>query len=327
MNGLLACCRMLVHAVVCVVAISGAVAGSRYPDHPVRLVVPFAPGGPTDAMARHLANALTERLGQPVIVDNRAGAGGNIGAEAVATAPPDGHTLLFGTSGPLAINVGLYRKLGFDPLTSFEPVIMIGYLPDVLMVNRNLPVTTVQELIVLAKSGRNLSFASSGNGASSHLAGIMFNAMTGTSIQHVPYRGTGPALNDLIAGQVDMTFTDVLTALPQISGGTVRALGVTTVERSAVLPAVPTLAEQGLAGFDVSVFFGIVVTRGTPAEIVAALNRAFAAALEEDATRTMLAAQGIVRAPSAEPAFLTRFMTAEIPKWRQLIIAAGAEIQ
>jgi tripartite-type tricarboxylate transporter receptor subunit TctC len=204
---------------------------------------------------------------------------------------------------------------------------MIGHLPNVLTVYPELPVRTVDDLIALAKSGRRLTFASSGNGASSHLAGIMFNAMTGTNIQHVPYRGTGPALNDLLAGQVDMTFTDVLTALPHIQAGTLRALGVTTAERAAVLPDVPTLAEQGLHGFDVSVFFGIVVPKGTSPAVIDRLNQAFASALDDGELRRMLTAQGIVRAPSTEPAFLTRFMSAEIPKWRELIKSAGIELQ
>jgi tripartite-type tricarboxylate transporter receptor subunit TctC len=322
MKCLLVTCQVLLAAVA-----MSAAAAADYPDHPVRLIVPFAPGGPTDVMARHLGNALRDHLGQPIIVDNRAGAGGNIGAEAVAKAAPDGYTLLFGTSGPLAINAGLYPKLNYDPLTSFDPVIMIGHLPNVLTVHPDLPVRTADELIALAKSGRRLTFASSGNGASSHLAGVMFNAMTGTNIQHVPYRGTGPALNDLLAGQVDMTFTDVLTALPHIQAGTLRALGVTTAERSAVLPDVPTLAEQGLHGFDVSVFFGIIVPKGTPPAVIGKLNQAFASALDDAELRRMLTAQGIVRAPSTEPAFLTRFMSAEIPKWRQLIKSAGIEVQ
>lgn len=302
-------------------------ARAEFPEKPVKLVVPFAPGGPTDALARHLGEALRARLGQPVIVDNRGGAGGNIGAEVVATAPADGYTLLFGTSGPLAINVSLFPKLGYDPIRSFEPVIMIGNLPNVLAVNPIVPAKTVAELVAYAKSGKaKLAFASSGNGASSHLAGIMFNAATGTDIVHVPYRGTGPALNDLLAGQVQMTFTDVLTAQPHIQSGALRAIGVTTAVRSAALPDVPTLAEQGLKGFDVSVFFGIVAPKGTPADIVARLNKAFADVLADPAIKAVLAGQGIIPAPSADPAYLGRFMAEEIPKWRDVIKAAGVEL-
>jgi tripartite-type tricarboxylate transporter receptor subunit TctC len=302
-------------------------ARADFPDRAIKLVVPFAPGGPTDALARHLAEGLKARLGQSVIIDNRGGAGGNIGAEAVANAPADGYTLLFGTSGPLAINVSLYGKLGYDPVASFAPVIMIGTLPNVLTVNPSVPAKTVQELIAYAKSGKQtLSFASSGNGASSHLAGIMFNTVAGTDFVHVPYRGTGPALNDLIGGQVQMTFTDVLTAQPHVRAGTLRALGVTSATRSGALPEVPTLAEQGMPGFDVSVFFGIVAPKATPPEVVARLNRAFAETLADPAIQQVLTAQGIIAAPATDPGTLAAFMAAEIPKWREVIKKANVEV-
>ncbi|MBP6645621.1 MAG: tripartite tricarboxylate transporter substrate binding protein, partial [Burkholderiaceae bacterium] len=204
---------------------TAASAQSPFPSKPLTLVVPFAPGGPTDAMARTLANAIKPVLGQNMVVDNKAGAGGNIGAEFVAKAPADGQTVLFGTSGPLAINISLFSKLGYDPISSFAPVIQIGHLPNVLVVNPNVPARTVAELVSYAKANPGkLSYASSGNGASSHLAGVLFNMRTGTDIQHIPYKGTGPALNDLLGGQVTMSFTDVLTALPHIKAGKLRVL-------------------------------------------------------------------------------------------------------
>lgn len=261
---------------------------------PLMLVVPFPPGGPTDAMARSIAKEVTGELGQPVIVENRPGAGGNIGAEFVAHAPPDGSTLLFGTSGPLAINTSLYKnRLNYNPLQSFAPIINVGYLPNVLIVNPTVPVRTVQELIAYSKANPGkLTFASSGNGASSHLAGVMFNRLAGTDLQHVPYKGTGPALNDLLGGHVSMAFTDVLTAIPFVKSGKLQALGVTTAAPSRALPGVPTIASQGVKGFDVSVFFGIVAPAGTPPAVVAKLNKAFAAALQKPALSKMLAGQG-----------------------------------
>ena len=296
-----------------------------FPTKPITLVVPFAPGGPTDAMARTLAAAV--KIGQPVIVENRAGAGGNLGAEAVARAAADGHTLLFGTSGPLAINVSLYKKIGYDPVKSFAPVIQIGHLPNVLVVNPAIPAKNVKELVAYAKANPGkLSFASSGNGASSHLAGVLFNNLAGTDFAHIPYKGTGPALNDLLGGQVAMTFTDVLTALPHIKSGKLRALGVTTKERSQALPEVPTIAEQGIAGFDVSVFFGLVVPAGTPKDVVDKLNQGFADALKQPEVRKTLLAQGLEFAPSTSPEQLGAFIQAEVPKWRAVVKSSGAEI-
>ena len=298
-----------------------------FPVRPVTLVVPFAPGGPTDAMARTLANALKGPLGQAVIVENKAGAGGNLGAEAVARAERDGHTVLFGTSGPLAINVSLYRKIGYDPLKSFAPVIQIGHLPNVLVVHPGVPARTVQELITYGRAHPGkLSYASSGNGASSHLAGVLFNNTAGTDFMHVPYKGTGPALTDLLGGQVSMTFTDVLTALPHIRSGKLRALGVTTTARSQALPEVPTVAEQGLPGFDVSVFFGIVAPAGTPKDVVDRLNRAFVDVLKQPDVRQTLLGQGLELAPATAPEQLAGFMQSEVGKWRTVVQKSGAQI-
>ena len=295
-------------------------AAEAFPDRPVTLVVPFPPGGPTDALARRLADGLKDQLKQTVVVENRGGAGGNIGAEHVANATPDGYTILFGTSGPLAINVSLYRNQQYDPQKSFAPVIRIGHLPNILVVHPSLPVHNAQELIAYAKQHSDrLSYASSGNGASSHLAGILFNKMAGTNILHVPYKGTGPALNDLLGGQVSMSFTDILTALPHVQAGTLRAIGLASAERSDALPDLPTLAEQGLAGYDVSVFFGIVAPKGTPPDVVATLNRAFVAALADPGVKQTLRKQGIVEADDQTPQGLATFIAAQVPKWRAVI--------
>ncbi|APW40727.1 ABC transporter substrate-binding protein [Rhodoferax koreense] len=298
-----------------------------FPSKTLTLVVPFASGGPTDAMARTLANAIRPLLGQTMIVDNKPGAGGNIGAEWVARAPTDGLTLLFGTSGPLAINVSLYRKIGYDPIKSFAPIIQIGHLPNVLVVHPSVPAANVKELIAYARANPGkLSYASSGNGASSHLAGVLFNMRSGTDIQHIPYKGTGPALNDLLGGQVTMSFTDVLTALPHIKAGKLKVLGVTTASHSRALPEVPTLEEQGVKDFDVSVFFGIVAPAGTPPEVVAKLNTAFATVLQQPEVKQVLAAQGLEPAPSTTPAQLAGFMKSELAKWHDVVKASGATV-
>jgi len=292
---------------------------------PVTLVVPFAPGGPTDAMARNLATAIKAYLPQGMIVENKAGAGGNIGAEQVARAAADGNTILFGTSGPLAINVSLYNKVSYDPIKSFEPVIRIGHLPNVLVVHPNVPAQNVRELIAYAKTNK-LTYASSGNGASSHLAGVLFNLVSGTDIQHIPYKGTGPALNDLLGGQVTMSFTDVLTALPHIKAGKLRVLGVTSATRSRSLPDVATLAEQGLKDFDVSVFFGIVAPAGTSKDNVQKLNAAFVNVLKQADVRQRLQEQGLEIASDQTPAQLAAFIQTEVPKWREVVKASGATV-
>ncbi|MFC7738611.1 Bug family tripartite tricarboxylate transporter substrate binding protein [Roseomonas sp. GCM10028921] len=289
---------------------------------PVVLVVPFSPGGPTDLIARRLALSLGEQLNGVVVVENRAGAGGNIGAEHVARSAPDGQTVLFGTSGPLAINRMLYPGQAYDPVKDFAPIAPLGRIPNVLAVNAGVAARNVPELIALARRQR-LAFGSSGNGASSHLAGALFNTMAGTNIEHIPYRGTGPALNDLLAGHVAMVFTDVLTALPHIQGGRVRGLGVTTLERSAVLPDLPTVAEQGLQGYDASVFFGLTVPAATPEAARDRLRTAFAACLAQPEMRRFLESQGMQIAPELTPAALTSLMSTETERWARVIREAN----
>ena len=247
--------------------------------------------------------------------------------EYVASAKPDGYTLLFGTSGPLAINVSLYKKQGYNPETSFAPIIRLGHLPNILVVNPSVPADNAQALIAYAKKNPDkLSYASSGNGASSHLAGILFNKMAGTQIMHIPYKGTGPALNDLLGGQVSMSFTDILTALPYIKAGKLRAIGLASAQRSEALPDLPTLSEQGLKGYDVSVFFGIVAPKDTPADVVNTLNQAFKTALSDPAIKQTLHSQGIVEAQDQTPQGLAAFITTEVPKWRELITSANVSI-
>ena len=323
--------QLILGAVAAAAAISpfGAAtfAADKYPERPVMFVVPFPPGGPTDAMARVLAAELTKELGQSVVVENKAGAGGNIGAEYVSRAKPDGYTIMFGTSGPLAINQSLYKKMTYDPRTSFDPVLYVGYLPNVLIVRNDLAVKNVQELIALDKAKPNkLSFASSGNGASSHLAGVMFNELAGTTLMHVPYKGTGPALNDLLAGQVDMTFTDILTAMPYIKAGKVKALGMATAKRSSAMPDIPAIAEQGLKGYDVSVFFGVVAPKGTPADRVQTLNHAFGKVLDSAKVKKIFADQGLEASPDRKPAYLSGFIQSEVDRWGAVVKTSGVQL-
>ncbi|HLR29714.1 MAG TPA: tripartite tricarboxylate transporter substrate binding protein, partial [Paenalcaligenes sp.] len=251
---------------------------------------------------------------------NKGGAGGNIGSQYVAGAKPDGYTLLFGTSGPLAINVSLYQDITYDPRTSFDPIARIGHLPNILVINPELPADNLSELIDYAKNNPGtLTYGSSGNGASSHLAGVMFNRIADTDVLHIPYRGTGPALVDLIAGQTDMTFTDVMTAIPHIEEGRLKAIGVTTDERSESLPDVPTLEEQGLEDYDVSVFFGVVGPKGMEPQVIEKLSATFVDVLNEDEVRSLLSAQGIVEVDDRSPQALKAFIDTEVEKWAEII--------
>ena len=307
--------------------VAAAPAHAAFPDRPVMFQVPFPPGGPTDAMARILATELTKTLGQSVIVENKAGAGGNIGADYVARAKPDGYTIMFGTSGPLAINKSLYKSINYDPRTSFAPIIYIGYLPNILVVKHDLPVSNVKELIALDKTKPGtLNFASSGNGASSHLAGVLFNNLAGPKLQHIPSDGTAPALTDLLAGQVDMSFTDILTAMPYIKTGKVKALGVATAKKSSAMPEIPTVAEQGMPGYDVSVFFGVVAPKGTPDDRIQVLNHAFSQALDSDNVKKAFAAQGLEASPDRSPQYLTRFINTEFDKWKAVVTQSGVTL-
>ena len=249
-------------------------AQDTYPTKTIRFVVPYPPGGPTDLMARLLQGELQTRLGVTVVVDNKAGAGGNLGsAEVAKQAPADGHTLLLAASGPMAVNATLYRSMPFNPLTELAPVIQISSFPMVLETHPSLGVKNVQELLAMAKAGKTaLNFASAGNGTPQHLAGELFNTQTGVKLTHVPYKGAGPALNDLLGGQVNVMFDVLGSSLQYIQAGKLTALAVTSAKRSPSLPQVPTLAEAGLPGFDFTGWHGIAVRAGTPTAIIDKLN-------------------------------------------------------
>ena len=306
--------------------IAAASASAAYPEKPIRLVVPFPAGGGADFMARTLSQKLSEQLGQPVVLDHRGGAGGTIAAEAVAGAAPDGYTLLFGTMGTQAINPHLYTRLRYDPLKDFAPVSLTHSTPRVLVVNPSIPAKSVKELVALAKARPGiLTFGSAGNGSSSHLAGELFKSMAGVDMTHVPYKGSGPAAADLLGGRISMVFDSIAVYSDHIKTGKVRALGVTSLQRTAALPGVPTIAESGLAGFDVSNWLGVLAPAKTPKEIVARLNSEIRTAMADPEIRKQLAAVGIEALYSTPEAF-GETIRIEIAKWGKVVKASGTTI-
>lgn len=271
-----------------------ALAQDTWPSKTIRFVVPYPPGGPTDLMARLLQGELTKRLGVAVVVDNKGGAGGNLGsAEVAKQAPADGHTLLLAASGPMAVNPTLYRSMPFNPLTDLAPVMQISSFPLVLEVNPNLGVKSVKELIALAKQPKSaLSFASAGNGTPQHLAGELFNTQMGIEITHIPYKGAGPALNDVIGGQVGVMFDILGSSLPHINSGKLVPLAVTSARRAPQLPNVPTMAEAGVSGYEFGAWHGIAVRAGTPPAVIDKLNSTLNAIFKEPEFRTKWEAIG-----------------------------------
>lgn len=330
--------RILVGAVAATVSIVATVwlndagaqtttpAAANYPTKPIRLVVPFAAGGTTDILGRAAAAELS-KAGMQAVVDNRPGAGGNIGADMVAKAAPDGYTLLVGTVGTHGINQALYGKLPFDPIKDFAPVTLLATVPNVLVVPQSLPVNNVKELIALAKSKPGkLNYASSGNGTSIHLSAELFKTMTGTFMTHLPYRGSGPALTDLIAGQADLMFDNLPAAMPHIKSGKLRALAVTTAQPSPALPGVPTVAQAGpVPGFEASSWFGILAPAGTPRPIVDKLQQTLAKALQSPEMREKLLSQG-AEAAGNTPEQFAQFIQSEHVKWAKVVKASGAKV-
>ncbi|HSC23056.1 MAG TPA: tripartite tricarboxylate transporter substrate binding protein [Casimicrobiaceae bacterium] len=316
----------IVTGIALIVGATGGVMAADYPTKPIRLVVPFPPGGTTDILARAVAQKLSEAWNEQVVVDNRPGAGGNIGADLVAKAAPDGYTLVMGTVGTHAINPNLYAKMPYDHVKDFAPVILVAGVPNVLVVNPSLPVHSVKELIDYAKANPGkLNFASSGNGTSIHLSGELFKTMAGVQMTHVPYKGSAPALSDLMGGQVQLMFDNLPSSLGLIKAGKLRALAVTSASRAAALPDVPTIAESGLPGFEASSWFGILAPAGTPHEVVAKLNGAVAAWLATPEAKEKLLAQGAIAAGGTPEAF-AKHIDSETAKWAKVVKASGAHI-
>jgi tripartite-type tricarboxylate transporter receptor subunit TctC len=298
-----------------------------YPARTVAIVVGFPPGGASDILARIIANKLSGVLGQTVIVDNRPGAGGNVAGDTVAHAAPDGYTLLLGNNAILATNETLYDKIGFDPEKDFAPISLIGTQTNVLVVNRDLPVHSLAELIAVAKAdpGR-LNFASSGYGLAAHLAGELFKADAKVDIVHVPYKGSAPALADVIAGQDQMMFATTSGAMGFIKSGQVRALAVTSLKRTAVLPDIPTIDELGIRGFDATTWHGLVAPAGTPKPVIDTLYRGMVQVLNDPEVKQSLANLGVDVVGSTPDEFAV-YIKAEIPKWAAIIKASGAKLQ
>jgi len=300
--------------------------GTGYPKGPVTLVVPFPAGGPTDAMARVLAQKLGERLGQQVVVDNKGGAGGSIAAEAVAKAAPDGQTLFFGTTGTLAINPSLYAKLRYDPVKDFAPVSLMATTMNVLVVNTEVPAKNLGELVKLAKAKPGtVSYGSAGNGSSNHLSGELFRTSAGLQMTHVPYKGSAPALVDLLGGRITMMFDTIAQQTQNIAAGKVRALAVTGARRSPLLPEVPTAQEAGLKDFDVTIWFGVLAPAGTPAPVIDRLNREIVAVMSSEEMKKKMQADGAEARPTS-PAEFSALIRQDMAKWAPVVKASGATL-
>jgi tripartite-type tricarboxylate transporter receptor subunit TctC len=314
---LLACAGML---------FSAAALADNYPSRPVKIVVPFPAGGSNDIVARALAQKLSERTGQSFYVENRGGAGGNIGAEAVASADPDGYTLLLTAPPPLTINAALYKELRYDPANAFAPVALIASVPIVLAVNPSVEAKNVNELVALAKAKPgSLSFGSSGNGSTNHLAGELLKSMTGIDILHIPYKGAAPAMNDLVAGHIPMMFDNMPAVLAQVKGKSINAIAVAGAKRASAMPDVPTVAESGVPGFEASSWFGLVAPAKTPAPVLAKLEDDIAAILKMPDVQKRLDELGAEPGTVSGAAF-GKFLADETTKWTKIIRESGAKV-
>jgi tripartite-type tricarboxylate transporter receptor subunit TctC len=311
--------RRAILVACCVLGFGGAAMAQPYPSHPVRIVVPYPAGGSNDIIARIVAQKLTERSGQPFLVENRGGASGNIGAEMVASSDPDGYTLLLTAPPPLTTNMALYKNLKFDPSTAFAPVSLVASVPIVLVVHPSVPARTVNELVALAKAKPGtLDFGSSGNGSTNHLAGELLKSMAGIEIVHVPYKGAAPAMNDLIGGHIPMMFDNMPAVLPQVQAKLINAIAVAGAKRASAMPDVPTVAESGLAGFEASSWFGLVAPAKTPAPVLAKLQGEVASILQMPDVRKRLTELGAEPGTISGEAF-GKYLHEETAKWSKII--------
>jgi tripartite-type tricarboxylate transporter receptor subunit TctC len=297
-----------------------------YPDKPIRLVVPFPAGGTTDILARAVGQKLGEHLGQQVVVDNKPGAGGNIGSDIVAKSAPDGYTLVMGTVGTHAINASLYKKMPYDHIKDFVPVSLVALVPNILVAHPSVPVNSVKDLIAYAKANPGkLNFASSGNGTSIHLSGELFKTAAGVEMTHVPYKGSAPAVTDLLGGQVQLMFDNMPSALPHVKAGKLKALGVTTAKRFPAAPDIPTIAEAGVPGYEASSWFGVLAPAGTPKEIVNKLSSEIAKILQTPEIKERLLSQGAEPVGNTPDQFAA-FIKAETAKWAKVVKESGATV-
>jgi tripartite-type tricarboxylate transporter receptor subunit TctC len=297
----------------------------NYPTRPITLVIPFAPGGSTTIVGRGVAEKMGELLGEKIIVDNRPGAGGTVGTRAVAKSEPDGYTLVLGYTGTLAIGPSLYKNVGYDPRKDFAPIGMIGNAPNSLVVNPSFPAKTVAELITYAKANPGtINFGSAGAGTASHITGEYFARAAGITLVHIPYKGTGPALTDLLGGHIPMAFAPIPASHTNVAAGKLRALAVTSTTRSGLLPDVPTVAESGLPGFDASLYYGLAAPAGTPRPIIDKLNKALRDALASDEVKRQLGNDGTDITPGS-PEDYAALIDKDEKKWAQLVKASGVE--
>ena len=303
-------------------ALAPHAAQAAYPDKPIRLVVPFAPGGGTDTIARILADEMAKDLGQNIIVDNRPGAGTIIGTGVVASSEPDGYTLLMATPA-FAVNPSLNAKMPFDTFKDFAPVDLVARSFNILVVNKDVPIHSVPELIAYAKEHPDqLDYGSFGNGTSAHLAGALFNALAGTSLTHVPYKGAAPAITDLIGGQIEVMFTTVASVAGHLASGSLRPLAVTSAERSTAFPDLPTIAEAGVQGYVADGWYALYAPAGTPTDVIDRLNNAVAKAVQADSFKKLEKVEGLIIAPGT-PDNLDRYVRGEADRWGEVIKAAG----
>ena len=316
----------LAAAVVALSCVTGQGFAADYPTRPVTLVIGFAPGGPSDVMARLLTRKMEEILKQPLIIENRVGAGGGVAANAAARAAPDGHTLLLATGSSLAINVSLYKNLGYDPEKDFEPISLVGVQTNVLYANPSLPAKTLTDFVAYAKANPGkLSFGSGGVGTPAHLAGELLRIKAGIEYTHVPFRGTGPALQSVIGNHVPTAFNPPSPLVPHLQSGAIKAIAITTLKRTPALPDVPTIAESGYPGFDAATWHAIVAPAGLPADVRTKLHQAIHQTLNEPATRKAFADLG-VDVVNGTPAELRAYIKSEIPKWAEVVKASGAKV-
>ena len=304
----------------------GAATAQPYPVKPIRFVIPYPPGGPLDLMGRLIGQKLTDAWMQPVLVENRAGAGGNIGADGVAKSAPDGYTLLMGAVATHAINPSLYRKISYDPFKDFVAVALVAQVPNILVVNPLVPASNVRELIALARTKPgNLNFGSGSTGSTGHLAGELFNTMAGVRMTHIPYKGGAPAMQDLLGGQVQLMFDNLANSLPQVKAGKLRALAVTTEKRSPFVPDIPTVEESGLPGFDLTTWFGVFVSGGTPRELVMRLNAEIVRILALPDVRQRLEDMGAAPIANNTPENFAAFVRREYDKYAKVVRESGAK--
>jgi tripartite-type tricarboxylate transporter receptor subunit TctC len=298
---------------------------AAYPDRPIRLIVAYPPGGGTDIIARLIAPELSKRLGQTITIENRGGASGNIGTEAAVNSTPNGYTLLMGNIGPNAINISIFKKLPFHPEKDLAPISLVAITPNILVANNNLPVKSIADLIAFAKSSPGkINYPSAGAGTSSHLAGVLFSSIAQVDMVHVPYKGGGLAMNDLLGGQVDIFFATMPAAMPFIKSGKLKTLAVTSEKRSVVLPNVPTIAESGMPGYSASTWYGIYAPKGTPTDIVHKIHEATVEVLKIPELREQLIQRGFEPIGNSPDQFAS-FISSEITKWAKVVKIAGIE--